>query len=52
MEEETLMSVGAIGLFAGGAVSIYMFLNLGVDPIAPITPAMKLLLQSVSCGIC
>eukprot|EP00038_Savillea_parva_P016318 m.224041 g.224041 ORF g.224041 m.224041 type:complete len:240 (+) comp34011_c0_seq1:67-786(+) len=48
VEEETLMSVGAIGLFAGGAVSIYMFLNLGVDPIAPITPAMKLLLQSLN----
>jgi len=48
MTEEVLMLVGALGLFAGGTLTVYTFVN-GTEGVAtPLGPNVKLLLQAVN----
>ena len=47
MTEEIIMLISALGLFAGGTITIYLYLNDDIQDRV-LAPSIKLLLQSVS----
>eukprot|EP00037_Helgoeca_nana_P000618 m.22530 g.22530 ORF g.22530 m.22530 type:complete len:110 (+) comp10760_c0_seq1:223-552(+) len=47
MTEEIIMLISALGLFAGGTITIYLYLNDDIQDRV-LAPSIKLLLQSIN----